>query len=192
MNKKDLESLGLTAEALEKAGLTEDVLKQIIILHGKDIEKFKTDLDAKSAELENAKQQLAEASSTIEKFKGLDIDGIKASADEWKQKYEAAQLDAEKKISEMKFNAALEAALQNAKSKNPKAVKALLDTKTLVMGDDGTISGLKEQLEKIKAENDYLFESEAPEPKVVTGAQSKSVLTDTFTAAARKAAGLPE
>jgi hypothetical protein len=50
---------------------------------------------------------------------------------------------------------------------------------------------LKEQLEKIQAESDYLFESDEPDPKIVTGGKNKNVLGDASVIAARQAAGLP-
>jgi len=50
--------------------------------------------------------------------------------------------------------------------------------------------GLKEQLEKVKAESDYLFEDATPAPKIVTGGTNKSIINDPVVDAARKAAGL--
>ncbi|HOJ01300.1 MAG TPA: phage scaffolding protein [Anaerolineaceae bacterium] len=169
MNKKDLEKLGLTAEAIEKAGLGSDVLDQIIILHGKDIEKHKTDLSAAQSELDGAKKQLEEANKTIESFKAMKPEELQKAADDWKAKAEVAKAEADKTIAGLKFDHALDGALTTAKAKNAKAVKALLKTDDLKLADDGSIVGLNEQLEKIKSENDYLFESDTPDPKIITG-----------------------
>jgi predicted nucleic acid-binding Zn-ribbon protein len=182
MKKEDLIKLGLTDEA---------VIEQIIILHGKDIEKHKTGLSTAQAESDGLKKQLTDANAAIEGFKKLDVEGIKKAADEWKTKAEQAQTEANKQIAGLKFDHALDGALSGAKAKNGKAVKALLDAELLKLADDGSISGLKEQLEKIKSENDYLFESETPTPKIVVGGNNKSVITDAVVLAARKAAGLP-
>ena len=73
----------------------------------------------------------------------------------------------------MKFDYVLSAALTGAKAKNPKAVKALLDMDGLKF-NDGKIVGLDEQLAQIKADNDYLFESDEPAPEFVKGTNGGS------------------
>ena len=84
MNKKDLTELGIA----------EDIAEKIIVMHGKDIEKHKTALETAQAEGKSVKDQLAEASKQIEAFKGMDIDGIKKAADDWKAKAEKAAAEA--------------------------------------------------------------------------------------------------
>ncbi len=182
MNKEDLKKLGLTDEA---------VMDQIIVLHGKDIENHKAKLTTAQTEADGLKKQLTEAGVTIEGFKKLDVEGVKKSADEWKAKAEQAQKDASAQISQLKFDHALDGSLSAAKAKNAKAVKALLQSDALKLNEDGSILGLKEQLEKIKSENDYLFESDISTPRIVVGAHNQSVIKDAVTDAARKAAGLP-
>jgi len=70
------------------------------------------------------------------------------------------------------------------------AVRALLKETDLKLAEDGSIVGLTEQLEKVKTENDYLFESEDANPKIVTGGNKTTTNTDPIVFAARKAAGL--
>lgn len=181
MKKDDLVKLGIEDEEL---------VKQIIILHGKDIEALKATNESAGAELETLRAQLLEAGQTIEGFKQLDVDGIKAAADEWKAKAEQAKEEADKAISTMRFESALEKSLSAAKPKNMKAVRALLELDSLQMSEDGSIKGLDDQLETIKSENDFLFESDEPRPRIVTGGQSRTVISDLTVDAARKAAGL--
>ena len=49
--------------------------------------------------------------------------------------------------------------MRDAKAKNPKAVKALLDTSTVKIVD-GKLIGLDEQLTALKTSDDYLFTSD--------------------------------
>jgi hypothetical protein len=182
MKKEDLIGIGIEDE---------DLQKQLMILHGKDIEAHKTQLAEAQSQIEAVQGQLAEANTTIEGFKELDVDGIKAKADEYKKAFEQAKQESETQIQQLKFQHALEGALGEAKAKNPTAVKALLNIDLLKLAEDGKISGLGEQLTAIKSENDYLFESDQPAPKIVTGGQSKNVLSDAMVVSARKAAGLP-
>lgn len=182
----------MNAEDLKKLGLTdEEVIQKIIVAHGKDIEKFKAAGETAKTENDNLKKQLDEASKAIEAFKAMDVDSVKKAADEWKTKAETAQAEATKQIEALKFDHALGDALTGAKAKNGKAVRALLDTSLLKLADDGSISGLKEQLEKIKTDADYLFDSETVTPKIVTSSNNKQVINDSVVIAARKAAGLP-
>lgn len=178
-------------EDLTKLELADDVVDKIMALHGQDLEKHKAAAATAQAELGRLKKQIDEANQQIESFKGMDIEGIKAAADEWKTKAEQAKADAEQQIQALKFDHALEQALIGAKARNPKAVKALLQIDALKLNEaDGTITGLKEQLEKIQSEADYLFESDTPAPQIVAGGKSKNVLTDPMLLAARRAAGL--
>lgn len=175
---------------LEKLGLEKDAIDQIMALHGRDIEANKAKAAAIESERDGLKSQLDEAAKAIEGFKALDIEGVKKSADEWKAKAEQAQKDAEKQVYQVRYESALSDALKASKAKNVKAVRALLNEADLKLTDDGLV-GLKEQLEKVKPENDYLFESDVTTPKIVSGGGNKPIVNqDAVVIAARKAAGL--
>lgn len=62
---------------------------------------------------------------------------------------------------------ALEEALEKANSKSTKALKALIDTE-LVGFEDGQITGLTEQIDKLKEECGFLF-FEEEKPKFTSG-----------------------
>jgi len=177
-------------EDLAKLGIEDEAIDSIMALNGADIEKAKASSKQTQSELEAAKAQLQEATKTIEGFKAMDIDGIKKAAEEWKSKAEQATKEAEARIASMRFESSLNEALASARARNPKAVRALLSEADLKQTESGEIVGLKEQLEQIKSENEYLFESETPAPKIVSGGGEKQAINDTVILAARKAAGL--
>ena len=162
-------------EELKALGLADDVIDKIMGINGSDIEAQKAKLTPVQTELDGLKAQLTEANKQIDSFKGLDIDGIKKAADDYKTKFEQAQTEAAKQVSQLKFDHALEQALAGAKARNPKAVKALLDTEGLKVNDDGTIEHLDERLKAVKEANDYLFEGATPTPQVVAHSNSQSV-----------------
>jgi predicted nucleic acid-binding Zn-ribbon protein len=184
MKREDLEKIeGLSKEAIDK----------IMALHGQDITNHQTKLTTAQTELDGLKAQLTEANTTIEGFKKLDVDGIKAAADDWKAKAEKATADAAAQMTALKFDHALDGALSGAKAKNPKAVKALLDMELLQKAFDdktGTIIGFEDHLKPVKEANDYLFESEGNNPQIVAGWHNQTVLGDPFEAAMRKGAQL--
>ena len=65
--------------------------------------------------------------------------------------------DYEGKINQMKFDYALDGALTNAKSKNNKALKALLDMNSIKY-QEGKLEGLQEQIEALQKDASYLFD----------------------------------
>lgn len=65
--------------------------------------------------------------------------------------------DYEAKINQMQFDYALEGALINAKCKNSKALRALLDIDN-VKFNENKFEGLEEQLNKLKESDSYLFD----------------------------------
>lgn len=180
---------------LKALDLSDDVIDQIMALHGKSVEQSKTDLAAAQTDNTNLKAQLKEANTTIEGFKKLDVDGIQSAADEWKAKAEQAEADAKKQIDQLKFDHALEAALSGAKAKNPIAVRALLKTDDLKLSEDGKIAGLDDQIKAIRESDGFLFAADPgadPQPKIVAGAQTPGDVADPLWAAMLKGADLKE
>ena len=170
----------MKTEFLKSLNLSQEVIDKIMAENGKDIaveqkkaEKVIQERDSYKLNAESLETQVNDANTEIQKFKDMDIDGIKKAADDWKETAEKAKADADKQISQMKFDYALSAALTGAKAKNAKAVKALLDMDGLKF-NDGKIVGLDEQLAQIKADNDYLFESDEPAPEFVKGTNGGS------------------
>ena len=179
-------------EDLEKLGLAKEAIDSVMALHGADIEAHKAKVTTAEETAANLQTQLADANKQIEDFKGMNVEQIKAAADEWKTKFETAQTDFTAQLAQRDFDHDLDGALTGAKAKNAKAVRALLSTDDLRDANGKFIAErFTEQLAKIKPENDYLFESDVKTPVLVTGTNSKSVIGDVVIDAARTAAGLP-
>lgn len=165
----------MKTEFLKGLNLSQDVIDQIMAENGKDIaaEQRKTTKaeqarDSYKEQVDDLQTRLDDADKQIEEFKDMDVESIQKAADDWKQKAEDAEEEANKKIQAMQFDYALSEALTGAKAKNTKAVKALLDMDGLKF-NEGEIIGLDKQLETLKNENDYLFESDKPAPRIVKG-----------------------
>ena len=163
----------MKTDFLKGLNLSQEVIDKIMAENGEDIsaeqkkaEKITQERDRYKLKAESLETQVNDANAEIQKFKDMDIDGIKQAADDWKTKAEKAKSDADAQISEMKFDYALTAALTGAKARNNKAVKALLNMDGLKL-NDGKIIGLDEQLSQIKEENSFLFESDEPAPTIV-------------------------
>lgn len=150
-------------EFLKELGLTDEQIDKIMAENGKDIENAKgdlaekeTELETKTKEVESLQGQLDTANKEIESYKEMDIESIKAAADDYKIKYETAKEDAEKEIESLKFEHSLESALNKAGAKNVKAAKALLDIEDL-RASKNIDSDLESAITTLKESDDYLF-----------------------------------
>ena len=70
----------------------------------------------------------------------------------------------EKKIEKLKLDFALETALLRAGAKNVKATAALIDKDQINLDEEGRATGLDEQIEKLKGDEQtaFLFSTESP------------------------------
>lgn len=179
MKRKFLEDMGLTKEAVD-AIMTEN---------GKDIEAAKGELSQIQAELDQTKQQLQEANTTIDGFK--DYDQVKSQVEEYKNKYEQSKTEYEERIADMQFGTTLETAITAAGGRSAKAIKALLDVEALKKSKDQT-ADIKAAIETCQKENGYLFGANEPINNPVVGPiGGGGTNVDTGTAALRAAMGLP-
>lgn len=160
-------------EDLKKLELPDETIDAIMGMYGASVAKFKDGEGTLKAELDALKSQLAEAGATIEGFKALKPDELKAAADEWKAKAEQAAKEAAQMVDSLKFDYALRDALKVHKVKDPADVLPHLRRDALKLADDGKIIGLDEQLGALKTAKEYLFDSETqPLPKITTSTQS--------------------
>ncbi len=111
------------------------------------------------SQLEQTNKQLEELkkNATLTDEQKKQLDDLKAQLDEQTKTHES-------ELATLRKNHAIDTALGSAKAKNAKAVRALLDESKIVLGDDGSISGLKEQLEAVQKDNDYLFDTADSNP----------------------------
>lgn len=154
-------------EFLKELGLTDEQVDKVMTENGKDIEKAKGDLAAKETELEEVKGQLEAANKQIEEFREMDIESIKQAAEEYKEKFEQAEIDAQEKLEALQFEHNLERQIVAAKAKNVKAVKALLDIDTLRKSKNQS-EDIKAAIKAVQKDNDYLF-GESGKPNIFAG-----------------------
>lgn len=158
MNKEKLMEMGLTEELATK------VAKE---LDGNYVPK--TRFNEVNTELKQAKDQVKERDSQLETLKKSVGD-----SDELKKQIETLQNENKTKdeahaaeIKQIKIDAAVDKALADAKAKNPKAVKALLDLAKAEISDDGTIKGLDAQIKTLSEAEDskFLFDTDNTQNK---------------------------
>lgn len=109
------------------------------------------------------KNQLADANKEIKSYKDMDIDGIKAKAAEWEQKYNADTAALNKKLDDQKKSFAAERYLDGQKIKSPLAKKSILRdflSQDMKFRDDGTFEGAEEYMKKVREQYPDDFEPE--------------------------------
>ena len=125
--------------------LPKEVIDAIMAENGRDIQAVKshyTDYDA-------LKERLAQAEE--------------AAAKDWQEKYNQAVDTHRREMSDLIFSHNLENAILAANGRNPKAITALLDVETLKTSENQT-AALKEALQALQQDCDYLFQAETPPP----------------------------
>lgn len=151
MKKDELMKLGLDAETAEKvATASSEELKGYIP---------KARFDEVNTAKNHAEEQVKDRDKQIEGLKAASGD-----ADSLKKQIETLQAANKQKDSEhaaeilkLKVDNAVDKALTTAKAKNLKAARALLDLDKPELSEDGTVKGLAEQIEKLKAGDDTKF-----------------------------------
>lgn len=136
-------------ERLEAMGLSKEQIDEIMQQNGLDIENAKQ--NAAPAEKQRA-DSLQEQLNTLTGELTAARDSA-ATARDWKAKWDAA----EAKIKAMNKASAIRDALAEYKPRDAAMLARLLDNEKIIIGDDGSISGLKEQVEPLKASSAYLF-----------------------------------
>lgn len=192
MQRKDLESLGLSADAIAKAELPDDLIDRIMSLHGKDIETHKNKLSTAEQERDNFKTQLSDANKQIDGFKGMKTpEDVEKAVGEWKVKFEEAERNHASQVSALQFDFAFSDALKNAGVRYPNEVKAKLSLDAL-KDKDGKFSAdaFEKQIAGIKEKSADLFVEDKETVSLVSGGNGTNVLSDNFLASALRGAGI--
>ena len=169
----------MTRAELEALGLTKEQIDSVMGINGNDIEKVKTKLTEAEKEAETLKEQIKDRDKQFNDLKNSkeDLEGLKSQIETLQKDNKAKDEQYKAEIRNLKVNSAVDAALTGAKAKNHTAVKALLkDLDKAELLEDGTVKGLKEQIEALTKADDskFLFDIEtAPQtPKGATPASS--------------------
>ena len=152
MNKQKLITMGVTEE------LATQIMNE---LNGNFIPKSRFD---EVNELKKSYQeQLKERDAQLEQLKKAvgDSEQLKKQIETLQNDNKAKEDAFNAEIKKMKIDNAIDKALTEAKAKNLKAVKALLDTKNAELLEDGTIKGLTDAIKGLveNAETSFLFDS---------------------------------
>lgn len=159
----------MTKEQLITLGVSEELATKIAGESKKELEGYIE--KSRYSELEAEKNQLTESQKTLtkqlEEVKKNSGDNaeLKKQIEEMQNINKAKEKEYTDNLVKIKLDNAVEIALMSSGAKNSKAVKALLNLEKAVLGEDGKITGLEEQIKALKTAEDssFLF---AETPKV--------------------------
>ena len=152
-------------EVLKKCGVEEEKANEIVKAMG-EAKIYTTNLenvDVRYNKLQEQKKQLEEASKTYQKQleeltkNNADVEALNKLVEQLQLSNKELETNHKQEMDRLQFNFALDGALTNAKSKNNKALKALLDMDSIKY-QEGKFEGLQEQIEALQKDASYLFD----------------------------------
>ena len=180
----------MKTEFLKGLGLEQDIIDKIMAENGKDIAAEKAKTTKVEGERDNIKDQLATATESLEKFKGVDPAATQGEIDKLTQQLKDKDAEYAAKEADRIFSDTIKEAIKTAGGRNEKAVMAMLDMDALKTSKNQS-EDIKKALETVKESDAYLFGSDEPFKNPV-GATGGSTGSGTDTKSAIWAAmGLP-
>ena len=152
-------------EILKNCGVEDEKANEIVkaMTEAKMYTTSLENIDVRYNKLQEEKKQLVEASKSYEKqLKDLqknnaDVDALNKLVEQLQLSNKELEENHSKEMYNLQFDFALESALNNAKCKNNKALKALLDMNSIKY-QEGKLNGLHEQIEALQKDASYLFD----------------------------------
>lgn len=139
--------------------ISKEDLDKIMAINGSDIEKAKGDTTALNTQITKLTNQITDRDNQLQdlKAKSTDNEALTKKIEELETANANAKSEYEKAVADMKRDHAINNSIRDAKAKNVKAVRALLDMDKIKM-DGETVLGLKDQIDALAQSDAYLFE----------------------------------
>lgn len=162
----------MTKESLIEMGLTEDQAKKVMDSIDGDF-VTKTRFNEINEENKTLKKSVSDRDKQLEDLKKSSGDNatLQQQISDLQKQNADQQKAHDDELAQLKFDNAVEMALNGAKAKNIKAVRAMLDDSKMKMGEDGKLSGFDEQIEALKKSDPYMFDVEQQTQQQFTGFQ---------------------
>ncbi|MBQ8616582.1 MAG: phage scaffolding protein [Clostridia bacterium] len=157
-------------EELVKLGLDEETAEKVANASAEELKGFvpKSRFDEVNNAKKTAEDTVKERDQQIESLKSAgNVDDLKQQITTLQNENKAKDEAHAAELLKVRIDSDVEAALTEAKAKNHKAVKALLDLEKAELGDDGKVKGLREQIAALtKAEDSKFMFNAVTAPKM--------------------------
>lgn len=159
-------------EDLIAMGLIEDQAKKVMdSLDGNFV--IKARFNEVNEENKTLKQSVADRDKQLEDLKKSSGDNAELKKQiETLQQQNADQKKAhDAEMAQLKLDNAIDAALTAAGAKNIKAVRAMIDTSKMKLGEDGTVEGLSDAIKAVQKSDSYMFNTVQQKQQTFKGFQ---------------------
>lgn len=159
-------------EDLIAMGLTEDQAKKVMdSLDGNFVTKAR--FNEVNEENKTLKQSVADRDKQLEDLKKSSGDNAELKKQiETLQQQNADQKKAhDAEMAQLKLDNTIDAALTAAGAKNIKAVRAMIDTSKMKLGEDGTVEGLPDAIKAVQKSDSYMFNTVQQKQQTFKGFQ---------------------
>lgn len=148
MNKEDLIAMGLTEEQAKKV---------MDSLDGNYVTK--TRFNEVNEENKTLKKSVSDRDKQLEDLKKSsgDNEELKKQIETLQQENANQKKAHDAEMTQLRLDNAIDAALTAAGAKNIKAVRALIDTSKVKVGEDGKLTGFDDLLSAVQKSDSYLF-----------------------------------
>ena len=164
MKKEEFVALGISEELAEKAAeKSAEELKGFV-----PRDRLNEANQAKT----NAEKSLADVKSELEKIKASagDNEALQQKVKELQDDIKTKEAKHAEEVKEMKMTNAIQAAI-GASAQDAGLVAGLLDKSKLLLGDDGKVTGLDEQIKGLRETKPFLFKDSDKYPDVKDGGE---------------------
>lgn len=146
----------MKSEFLKNLGITEQsVIDQIMAENGRDVEKVRVDLNTAKQQITDLQGQLTAKTNEVNDLQKRvgDTDALNQQITQLQTDKTKLENDLNTKVHQIQKGHAIEGGIRDAKGKNVKAIRALLDEDKITY-ENGELSGLTEQLNTLKGAED--------------------------------------
>lgn len=147
-------------EDLTAQGLTEEQVEFVMSEYGKELNPLK-------AERDSYKTQLDTAQASLKAMEGVDPVALNKKITDLTTQLSGKDTEIANIRADYAFNDAVKEAIRKSGARNEKTVMALLNLDTLKASKNQQ-ADITAAVEAVKKDNDYLFQSAKPVPKVVS------------------------
>ena len=153
-------------ELLKAQGLSDEQISAITKAMGKEkiytttLENIEERYNKLKGQKEDLDEQIKTANNTIKDLKKNNVDNeeLQKTIKQHEDTIKNLKADSEKKIRNLTLDSAINSALTKAKAKHSDLLASKIDRDKLVINEDGTVTGLDEQLKGFKDTYKDMFE----------------------------------
>lgn len=152
----------MTKEQLIALGLDEATATKIAAASTEELKGFipKADHDTVVEAKGQLEKDIKVRDKQLEELKKVDAEGLQKKIEDLQTVNKTTKVEYETKIKDLQFTSAIKVALAD-KAHDVDLVAGLFDRSKLLLGDDGKITGLDEQLKTLQTGKAFLFKSAA-------------------------------